>query len=483
MSDYDAIVIGGGPSGLFAALELARTGHRIALIEKGGDMRASLCPKIRKELTRGRIIQAERYRQQCPRCTCLEGLGGAAFHFDTTLGYSEHLSRSKVELEPEQRTVHRFSGLERALGSFDRAAALVREVFEICFEFGLPPEHAPEDATVLRERGRVFTHVDISPSQAVTMPSALTMIDGILAELHERGADVLVQAPAETIEPGLSRRWAVVATVEGRRTSLEADAVVVGVGKSALRWMQALMGSLDLAHAPCDRADLGVRIETWREDLAPLVGGCHNPKLAFLNDRGESVRTFCVTDGGRLMQYEFDGVPVLEGQHFLSAPTQRTNIGVVTTVAVRDGRDAAEVALDVGRRVAEVGNGEPVVESVGELFGTGDTNGDGPTCSLVRHTRGDLRECLPDHLIDDVGRMIELLNEVSPGCIQPYALLAAPVIERVHPSLELSRDMEASAPGIFLVGDCSSKLIGISYGAATGLAAARAIAAEVGAPR
>ena len=47
-----------------------------------------------------------------------------------------------------------------------------------------------------------------------------------------------------------------------------------------------------------------------------------------------------------------------------------------------------------------------------------------------------------------------------------------------HNAAALTSDMESSAPGIYVTGDCSSKLIGITYGAATGLAAARAIAAH-----
>ncbi len=43
---YNAIVIGGGPSGLFSTLELARNGKHVALIEKGGYMAQSLCPKV-----------------------------------------------------------------------------------------------------------------------------------------------------------------------------------------------------------------------------------------------------------------------------------------------------------------------------------------------------------------------------------------------------------------------------------------------------
>ena len=78
-------------------------------------------------------------------------------------------------------------------------------------------------------------------------------------------------------------------------------------------------------------------------------------------------------------------------------------------------------------------------------------------------------------LIDDVLGMIDRLNVAFPGMVSDCAVLAAPVVERVYPRLVLSGSMELSEPGLYFVGDASSKIIGVTYGAATGMVAARDI--------
>jgi uncharacterized protein len=470
--DVDVVVVGGGPSGLVAAYRLTHAGLRVAVLEAGGDMRQSLCPRVRAALDGRTIRDAERFRLQCARCTCLLGLGGAAFHFDTDLGYVRSLSRSKVETAPDGGT-RRYSGLERAVGSFDRAQALVAEVYDILRDLGLPG-YEPDATAAERLAERSFHHVDTTASQSVTVDVALEIVDGLCRAVEAGGGAVLLHHRVTDVEPYADGRFKVTAQTPEGTATLTGASVVLAAGKLGLPWIRDVVRRHGVAHGPATRVDVGVRLETAREELAPLLDGCHNPKLSFLNGRGESVRTFCVCDGGRVMQYAFlDGV-ALDGQHCLNRPTSRSNLGVVTSVELRGGEDGTEYARAFAQRVTERGAGRPVVCSVGELA-SGRTGDEPLSTSLIDYCHVSLRGVLPEHIVEDVLEMVARLNATHPGLISDAATVSAPVIERIFPTLDLSADFESSVPGLYFVGDASSKIIGITYGAATGLAAAESI--------
>ncbi|MDI5961375.1 FAD-dependent oxidoreductase [Streptantibioticus silvisoli] len=473
--EWETIVIGGGPSGLFAAHEIARAGRDVLLVEAGDGMFDSLCPRV-KAVARGRQIrEAEKFRLQCARCTCLTGIGGAAFHFDTNLGYIKGLTRSKVEKD-ENGALRKYSGLERALGSFERAEHGTRDVYDTFYRLGLSRVQEPHESAAEQRQADGFVLADTAPSQSITVDEALVVIGRMCDEITSNSGRILLRHRVTRVTRSGERFT--VHTEGAQGGTHTARSVIVAVGKLGLGWVREVLAELHVEHESPRRVEVGVRLETAAPEAAPLTASCHNPKLSYFNAAGESVRTFCVCVGGRIMQYQFLDTVVLDGQHCLSAPTRRTNFGVVTTVNAPDGTGGTEYALDFARRVNKASGAGALVQSVAEFLGWSARPGRDIGSSLPGAVRGDLAAVLGPERVADVAGMVERLNDFSPGMIAGHAQVAAPVVERIYPSITLSDDLESSVPGLYFVGDSSSKIIGVTYGAVTGRVAARAALAR-----
>ena len=80
MKNYDVLIIGAGPAGIFTALEMIKKGtsKKIALIEKGKPVEKRNCPKTKTK----KCLNCK------PYCHITTGFSGAGAFSDVKLYYS-----------------------------------------------------------------------------------------------------------------------------------------------------------------------------------------------------------------------------------------------------------------------------------------------------------------------------------------------------------------------------------------------------------
>ena len=86
--DYDIIVVGAGPAGIFACLELCHAGLNVLLLDKGREINARLCP----------IQRGGECCVLCSPCHLVSGFGGAGAFSDGKLTLSTKVGGRLPEL-------------------------------------------------------------------------------------------------------------------------------------------------------------------------------------------------------------------------------------------------------------------------------------------------------------------------------------------------------------------------------------------------
>ncbi|TET51133.1 MAG: FAD-binding protein, partial [Dehalococcoidia bacterium] len=108
---YDVVIVGAGPAGIFASLELCGSGLDVLLLDKGGEIDARVCP----------VQNGSGRCALCSPCRLVSGFGGAGAFSDGKLTLSTQVG-----------------GRLKELVGFDQAQALIDYVDSIYLRFGAP---------------------------------------------------------------------------------------------------------------------------------------------------------------------------------------------------------------------------------------------------------------------------------------------------------------------------------------------------------
>jgi uncharacterized FAD-dependent dehydrogenase len=455
MKHYDVIIIGAGPAGIFAALELvsAKKEIKILMIEKGLDIEERQCPASVNDVP----------CVSCYECGLLCGWGGAGAFSDGKLSLSKEIGGNLSRYIDE-------SALEKLIAYTD----------SIYLRFGAPAEVHGEDTRKVNDIKSRAERAGLSllPSRIrhIGTDRCPVVLKNIKAELNSK-VEIVFSKSVRQILTGDGR----VAGVDaGDGDIYHADYVIVAPGREGALWLerQAKDIGLSLLKNP---VDIGVRVELPAHVLEPLTSIMYEPKLIYHTKKfRDRIRTFCVNPYGEVVRENVKGVWIVNGHSYSDRKTENTNFALLVSTFFTEPFDEPHLyGRYVGRLANLLGRGV-ILQRLGDLHAGRRSTQARIKRGKVKPTLsdaapGDLSFVLPHRYLTDILDMLKTMDKIAPGVNSSHTLLYGVEVKFYSRQIKLNGNLETEVQNLFAIGDGAGVSRGLIQASASGIIAAREI--------
>lgn len=460
MENYDVIIIGAGPSGIFCAYELIhkKPELKVLLIEKGRRIEERACPKRKTKVCVG-----------CKPCSITTGFAGAGAFSDGKLSLSPDVGGTLPEI----------------LG-YEAATELIRESDEIYLKFGADTNvYGVDKEAEIREIRRKAINAGLKliecPIRHLGTEEGYKIYAKLQAHLLERGVEMKFHTMVEQfiIEDGVAKG---VITDQGEQ--LFADEIVSAVGREGADWFSHMCKEIGV-ETEVGTVDIGVRVEVRDEIMEMLNKNLYEAKLVYYTPTfDDKVRTFCTNPSGEVAtEYYDNGLAVVNGHAYKSKDMKTNNTNFALLVS-KNFTKPFKTPIEYGKQIAQLSNmlcdGKILVQTYGD-FKRGRRTTEERLCrnnlipTLKDAVPGDLSLVFPHRIMVDIEEMIEALDKVTPGIASEETLMYGVEVKFYSNKVVVNRDFETNIKGLRAIGDGASVTRGLQQASANGLSVARSI--------
>jgi uncharacterized FAD-dependent dehydrogenase len=469
MYQYDVIIIGAGPSGIFTALELDRLApeKKVLIVDSGSSIDRRSCPAR----TSGQCVH-------CKTCNIMNGWAGAGAFSDGKLSLSEEVGGNLTDYM-----------------SVEKARELIAYTDKVYLKYGAPDKvfgKSDKFAEKVSYEARK-DNIQLIPCPVRHMGTEYSF--EVLREMYRYlssrpNFEFREHTSADTIyvENGKAEGvWLL--PRKGERELVLAPIVVAAPGRGGAEWLARIAQENKLSTTN-NEVDIGVRVEVPNAVMDELTKNLYEAKLVYYSDTFENkVRTFCMNPGGIVSEEHYDGgvnggIAVVNGHSYADEDkhSQNTNFAMLVSTKFTE---PFNQPIEYGRYIAQLGNmltgGGIMVQRLGDLLmgrRTDYTRLKKSTTvpTLKNAVPGDLSFVLPHRHLTSIVEALRAFDKLAPGLYSKNTLLYGVEVKFYSSKVSVQDNFETEIQNLYAIGDGAGITRGLMQASVTGVVVARDIA-------